>query len=130
MDTDKEDVENVETKSYEDEEKQEKTDIKKLLAVVPPPGAIFSKHKKVVKEKRIRLIYDSSIGKDEAKISSGLAKELGVKDFIEISVAGRRRFRFKAIIVDDVSGDVVYVNPELMKMHGIADKSICTIRSA
>ncbi|MEM1542082.1 MAG: hypothetical protein QW101_03340 [Ignisphaera sp.] len=129
MDTVKEDFENVEAKSYEYEEKQEKTDIKKLLAVVPPPSAILSKNRKVVKEKRIRLVYDSSIGKDEAKIPSGLAKELGVKDFIEISIAGRKRFRFRALIADDVSGDVVHVNPELMKIHGVADKSICTIRS-
>lgn len=111
-------------------EREEKVDIKKLVAVVPPPTVLFGREKKVLKEKRIRLSYDTSIGKDEAKVSKALAEELNIRNFLEITVAGKKRFKFKAIIVDSLPNDIVYVNPEVMKVHGVADKSICTIRSA
>lgn len=117
------------TVSGEDKEKQEKIDIKKLVAVIPPPNVVFSKQKKSVKEKRIRLSYDPSVGKDEAKISTALASELGIKDYLEISVASRKKFKFKAIVIDGLPSNTVYVNPDIMKMHGVADNSICTIRS-
>lgn len=130
MDTAEEDtvIRSKEEKVHE--EKQEKTDIKKLLAVIPPPNTVLSKQKKAVKEKRVRLLYDPSLNRDEAKVSNTLADELGIKDYLEISVAGRKKFKFKAMVVEGLSNDVVYVNPELMKMHGVADKSICTVRSA
>lgn len=117
------------TTSHSKGDEQGKVDIKRLVAVVPPPSILFSKERKNVREKRIRLLYDSSLGKDEAKISKVLADELNIKNYLEITVAGKKRFRFKAIIVDTLmDNDAVYVNPETMKMHGVADKSICTIR--
>jgi len=111
-------------------DQQEKVDIKKLVAVVPPPTTLFAKGKKTQKEKRIRLAYDASVGKDEAKIYKALADELSIRNYLEITVAGKKRFRFKAVIKDSLPIDVAYVNPEVMKFHGVADKSICTIRSA
>uniref|UniRef100_A0A7C2VGX9 Uncharacterized protein n=1 Tax=Ignisphaera aggregans TaxID=334771 RepID=A0A7C2VGX9_9CREN len=109
---------------------EEKTDIKKLLAVIPPPAVVFAKEKKSLKEKRIRLQYDPSVGKDEAKISKTLASELNIKNYLEVTVAGKKRFRFKAVVLEGPPNDVVYVNPEVMKLQGVADRSICTIRSA
>lgn len=109
---------------------ENKIDIRKLVAVVPPPSMLLSKHKKVLKEKRVRLVYDPSIEKDEAKVSKVLADELGIKDFIEVSIAGKKRFRFRAVIIENMSNDIVYVNPDVMKIHGVADNSICTIRSS
>lgn len=111
-------------------EKEERVDIKRLIAVVPPPSTLFGKERRTLKEKRIRLSYDTSVGKDEAKISKTLAEELNIKNFLELTVAGRKRFKFKAIILDSLPNDIAYVNPEVMKIHGVADKSICTIRSA
>ena len=106
-------------------------DIKKLLAVVPPPPTLLAKEKKsTTREKRVRLVYDPAVAKDEAKISKALAEELNITQFLEISVAGKKRFKFKAVVVDSIPSDVVYVNPEPMKIHGIANNSICTIRSA
>lgn len=111
-------------------EKEERVDIKRLIAVIPPPSTLFGKERKTLKEKRIRLSYDTSVGKDEAKISKTLAEELNIKNFLELTVAGRKRFKFKAVILDSLPNDIAYVNPEVMKIHGVADKSICTIRSA
>ncbi len=113
----------------EDVEKQEKVDIKKLLSVVPPPSVLFSKQKQGTREKRIRLRYDQNIGTDEAKISPSLARELGIKEYVEISVTGKKRFRLKAVISDSIPPDSVYINPDPAKRFGISDNSICTIRA-
>lgn len=110
-------------------EKQEKVDIKKLLSVVPPPSVLFSKQKQGVREKRIRLRYDQNTGTDEAKISSSLARELGVKEYVEITVTGKKRFRLKAVISNSIPSDTVYINPDPAKRFGISDNSICTIRA-
>ncbi len=113
------------------EGKKEKIDIKKLVAVIPPPTMLFAKQRQIqLREKRIRLRYDPDTPQDQAKISPQLAKELDIKDYLEITVAGRKRFKFRAIIDDAVPYDYVYVNPDLMKQNGIADNSICTIRRA
>ncbi|MDK6028447.1 hypothetical protein QPL79_03635 [Ignisphaera sp. 4213-co] len=121
--------ENIKDNIGEDLDRQEKVDLKKLLAVVPPPSEILSKKKQGIREKRLRLLYDSSVNEDEAKISPSLAKELGIKEFIEITVAGKKRFRLKVRLDDAASSSFVYVNPDLMKRNGIADNSICTIRA-
>lgn len=107
-----------------------KVDIKKLIAVVPPPSVLFAKQKRVVKEKRIRILYDPSVGEEEAKISKTLAEELGISHFLEVSVTGKKRFKFKAVVVDSIPNDVVLVNPEVMMNNGVANNSICTVRSA
>ncbi len=113
------------------EGKKGKTDIKKLIAVIPPPTMLFAKQRQTqLREKRIRLRYDPDTSQDQAKVSPQLAKELDIKDYLEVTVAGRKRFRFRAVIDDAVPYDCVYVNPDLMKQNGIADNSICTIRRA
>jgi len=114
------------------EEEQEipeiKVDVKSAISLIPPASALKAKEKKL-REKRIRLKYDYSLKPHEAKINAKLAKELGVEDKIEIVVAGRHRFAFKAIIDEEVDYNRVHVNPDLMEEHGIADNSIATVRA-
>lgn len=105
-----------------------KVDIKKLVSIVPPPSSLFSRQRSGIREKRLRLKYDPNVREGEIKISSVLAREMGVKEYIEITVAGRKRFRLKAIIVDELDANYVSVNPDQMKHLGISDNSICTIR--
>ncbi|MEB3774632.1 MAG: hypothetical protein GSR86_06895 [Desulfurococcales archaeon] len=116
------------------EEKEElmpdkpKVSISKLLEAVPPASALKVKEKRM-REKRIRLRYDASLQPEQARINQQLAKELGVKDMIEVVVAGRHRFVFHAIIDEDVEYNNVHVNPDLMEEHGVADRSIATVRA-
>jgi len=107
---------------------QRKLDVKKLVAVIPPPTALMSRKAGQVREKRIRLRYCPDVSPEQAKISSRLAKELGITEYVEMTVAGRKRFRFKAIIDDTVPYDYILVNPDLMRQYGIADNSMCTVR--
>ncbi len=122
-----------EARASESEVKTERRiDVKKLLTVVPPPAMLFAEKAKPkqLHEKRIRLRYSNDVSPEEAKICSKLAKELGIENALEITVAGKKRFRFRAVIDDSVPYDYVYVNPDLMKQHGVADNSMCTIRRA
>lgn len=119
------------TGSEGSEVQKEKVDVKKLVAVIPPPTMLYARQRQTqVSEKRIRLRYDPDTPADQAKISPRLAKELGIKEYIEVTVAGRKRFRFHAVIDDNVPYDYILVNPDLMRQNGIADNSICTVRRA
>lgn len=105
-----------------------KKSIKELVDLVPSPGELKARIKKL-KEKRIRLKYDPSLEPEQAKIHPDLAKELDIQDKLEIVVAGRHRFVFKAIIDESAEYNRVHVNPDLMEEHGVADNSIATVRS-
>ncbi|MEB3844444.1 MAG: hypothetical protein LRS48_02015 [Desulfurococcales archaeon] len=108
--------------------KIEKPPLGKLLATIPPASSLKARQKKI-SEKRIRLKYDYSLEREEAKINPSLARTLGITDLLEITVARRHRFVFKAIVDDSVEEDRVHVNPDLMEEHGIADNSIATVRA-
>jgi len=106
----------------------EKRDLEKLLNLIPPASMLKTRKKKLT-EKRIRIRYDDSLDEEEARIPKNLAGELGISGYLEIVVAGRKRFVFRALIDDEAEGNIVYVNPDLMEEHGIADNSIATVRS-
>ncbi len=102
--------------------------IDKILDFIPSASQL-KETRKVLREKRVRIRYDDDLDEEEARISSRLARELGIKEYLEIVVAGKKRFAFKAIIEDDVEENIVYVNGDLMEEHGIADNSIATVRA-
>ncbi len=101
--------------------------IKELVSLIPSPSEMRAQ--KRLREKRIRLKYDPSLEPEQAKIHPDLAKELGIEDKLEIVVAGRHRFAFKAIIDESAEPNRVHVNPDLMEEHGVADNSIATVRA-
>jgi len=102
--------------------------ISKILEVIPPASALKARERKL-REKRVRIKYDPSLDREQAKIHPSLAKELGITDLLEIVVAGRHRFVFKAIIDESAEENRVHVNPDLMEEHGVADGSIATVRA-
>lgn len=104
-----------------------KAPLSRLVDIVPSASALKERGRRAT-EKRIRLRYDSTLEPEQARIHPSLARELGIQDLLEITVAHRHRFAFKAIIDDNAEPNRVYVNPELMEEHGIADNSIATVR--
>ncbi len=101
--------------------------LRDILAVIPPATSLKAEEKKL-REKRIRLKYDESLPPEKARINSKLASILGITDKMEVVVARRHRFVFLAVIDDEASEEYVYVNPDLMEEHGVADGSIATVR--
>jgi hypothetical protein len=75
--------------------------IDKILDFIPSASQL-KETRKVLREKRVRIRYDNELDEEEARISTRLARELGIKDYLEIVVAGKKRFAFRALIEDDV----------------------------
>jgi len=105
-----------------------KGSISSILSIIPPASALKAKQKRVT-ERRIRIKYDDTLEPEQARIHPSLAKELGITDKLEIVVAGRHRFVFRAIIDEEAEENKVHVNPELMEENGVADGSIATVRA-
>lgn len=106
-----------------------KTDVSKLVSIIPPASELFKKEK-VISEKRIRVKYDQSLPEDQLKIHKDLATMLGLKqgDSVELVVAGKKKLVFKAVIADNVDQEVVFCNPNILVKNGVADNSIVTVR--
>lgn len=106
-----------------------KTDVSKILSIIPPASELFKKEKPLV-EKRIRVRYDESLSEDAAKINKDLANALGVTegDLIEVVVAGKKKFIYKPLITDDIDVETVFCNPVNLRKSGVADNSIATVR--
>ncbi len=84
------------------------------------------------REKRIRIRRVGAIDKGMAKINGRLATETGLKDMVEVIVAGgssrERRFVLSLIIDDSVPDNELWCNDLFLKEQGVADNSIVTIR--
>ena len=122
--------EKTEKMGEEEEVKSVKrVDVSKLVSIIPPPSELKREEKRIT-EKRIRIRYDESLQEDQAKLSKELAKFLGISedDQVEIVVAGRKKFVFKPIVVDELDPNTVMCYPEKLRESGVADNSIATIR--
>ena len=105
---------------------ERKIAIKALVAIIPP--ASVRKTEKKLREKRVRLRYIDSVKPGHAIINDDLAKPLNITEYIEVTVAGRKRFKLKASLSPDVPVNEVWCNPEELREKGIADNSIATVR--
>ncbi len=123
--------ENKETtsKGIESKEKTRKIDVTRLVSIIPPASQLKRKEAKI-KEKRIRVRYNESLPLGVVKISKKLAEMLNIKDgdLVDIVVAGRHKFVYKAVIEEGEGVNEVYCNPEELRERGVADNSIATIR--
>ncbi len=123
--------ENKETtsKSTESKEKTGKIDVTRLVSIIPPASQLKRREARI-REKRIRIRYNESLPQGVVKISKKLAEMLNIKDgdLVDIVVAGRHKFVYKAMIEEGEGVNEVYCNPEELKERGVADNSIATIR--
>lgn len=108
--------------------KQEKTDISKLLALIPSAAELRSEKKKPT-EKRIKIKFNKAFTKPIARIPIHIATELDIKpgDQVEIVVAGRRKAILEAELYE-TKENIVEVYPEELEKQGVADNSVATIR--
>lgn len=113
---------------------EKKVDISKLVSIIPPASELMKKEKKL-SEKRVRVRIDQSLKDPVARIPSALTSMLGIRegDVVEVVVAGRRKFTFKATVFESQDENVVHVAPrdlnniEVLR-SGVADNSIATVR--
>lgn len=117
--------------SNEETEKEKgegKVDIKMLVSIIPSPKELKMR-KKVQLEKRIRVRRIDEVKEGKAYINPKLAKELNIKDYLEVVVAGRKKLVLEAVLDERVPEREVWCNTGLLKEHGVADNSIATVRA-
>ncbi len=116
--------------SSEEDFELPKINVRDTLKIIPPPSMLKAQTKKRTSEKRIRIRYLRDISENNAKISPKLASELGLgeDETIEIVVAGKKKFTFTPIIDESIPVNEVWVNEDLLKINGIADNSIATVK--
>ncbi len=106
-----------------------KIDIRAALSMIPPATQYFARERRV-RERRIRLRFHNELKEGIAKINPSLARELGIRDQVEVVVAHRRRFRYKVELDEQVPANEIWVNGERLPEYGVADNTIVTVRAA
>ncbi len=115
----------------EEKESDLKISVIDTLKVIPPPSMLKEGRRRAAIEKRIRIRRSSGVEENKAKISPSLARELGLAgDMVEIVVAGKKSLELAPVVDDSIPGNEVWVNESLLKLYGIADNTIATIRRA
>ena len=127
--SEKQSVSKVSEKTHDKPALKKRIDVTKLLSIIPPASELKRKEVKL-KEKRIRVRYNESLPVNTVRLSKQLAQLLGINegDQVEIVVAGRHKFVYNAIIIDEGNVNEVHCNPEELKERGVADNSIATVR--
>ncbi|NHJ40004.1 MAG: hypothetical protein FK731_08225 [Asgard group archaeon] len=82
----------------------------------------------MVKEKRLRILYDETALAGEILIHKKLKDDLDIKTKAQLVVA-KKRFEFKVKVKAGIPEDKIFGNPEDLKSMGIHDNSITTIRA-
>jgi len=90
-----------------------KVDVSKLVSIIPPSSELRREEKRIT-EKRIRVRYGAELSANTAKLAKQLADMLGIKegDEIEIVVAGKKRFVYKALVEEGLDPNIVYCYPD------------------
>lgn len=106
---------------------------KLIIPTFLTPQAFKKEERKIVKERRLRIRRRKDVDEGRAKINPEIAKELDIKDKIEVVVVGGgsrvRRHIFTVVLSDEVPKNEVWCNEDELKKYGIADNTIATIRA-
>ncbi|RLE94556.1 MAG: hypothetical protein DRN04_03195 [Thermoprotei archaeon] len=81
------------------------------------------------REKRLRLRRKDNVSRGLAKMNSKAAEFLGIKDSLEVVIAGKKRLYFRVLVSEDVPENEVWCNEDELREYGIADNSIATCRA-
>jgi len=79
-------------------------------------------------EKRLRLRRKDELDKGNSRLNTAAAKFLQVSGRIEIIVAGKKKLELNAMSLPDVPENEVWINTDEMKLLGLSDNSIATVR--
>ncbi|MEM3670869.1 MAG: hypothetical protein QW767_03890 [Thermoprotei archaeon] len=81
-------------------------------------------------ELRLRLRKKPDVGQDVARMNSQVAKQLQIKDKLEVVIAGKRKLELSVLPVDEVPSNEVHCNDQTLTKQGISDNTIATVRAA
>lgn len=81
-----------------------------------------------IPEKRLRLRGREDVGSGNSKINLKMAEQLGISNEVEAIVAGKSKGQWKTMPTESVPANEVWMNYDEMKLKGIADNTIATVR--
>lgn len=81
-------------------------------------------------EKRLRLRRRDEVDKGVGKINGQTNKFLQISGRLAIVVAGKKKLELTALPLPDVPENEVWINTDEMKVQGLSDNSIATVRKA
>jgi hypothetical protein len=79
-------------------------------------------------EKRLRLRRIDSVEKGTSRMNSATYKFLQMSGRLEIVVAGKKKLELKTALFPEVPENEVWANTDEMKIQGLSDNSIATVR--
>jgi hypothetical protein len=79
-------------------------------------------------EKRLRLRRIDSMDKGTSRMNTATYKFLQMSGRLEIVVAGKKKLELKTAAFPEVPENEVWANTDEMKIQGLSDNSIATIR--
>ena len=79
-------------------------------------------------EKRLRIRQRDEVERGMAKLNPKTMKYLGIRDFVEVVIAGKKRLRFRALALEGVPEGEVWANAQELRERGVADRTIATVR--
>uniref|UniRef100_A0A7J3V009 Uncharacterized protein n=2 Tax=Candidatus Methanosuratincola (ex Vanwonterghem et al. 2016) TaxID=1915412 RepID=A0A7J3V009_9CREN len=79
-------------------------------------------------EKRLRLRRKEDTDKGIGKLNPSTMKYLQINEKFEVVVAGKKKLELRAFPLPDIPENEVWANAEEMRVQGLADNSIATIR--
>jgi hypothetical protein len=79
-------------------------------------------------EKRLRLRRIDSIERGMSRMNSTTYKFLQMSGRLEIVVAGKKKMELKTSPFPEVPENEVWANTDEMKLQGLSDNSIATVR--
>jgi hypothetical protein len=79
-------------------------------------------------EKRLRLRRIDSLDKGTSRMNSATYKFLQMSGRLEIVVAGKKKLELKVSTFPEVPENEVWANTDDMKIQGLSDNSIATVR--
>jgi len=82
------------------------------------------------RERRLRLRRRDDVPEGQARMNPKAMEYLGIEDKIEVVVAGKKRYTFRVLPLDQVPENEVWCNADEMRMYGLADRTIATVRRA
>jgi len=79
-------------------------------------------------EKRLRIRQRDDVERGMAKLNPKTMEYLGIRDFVEVVIAGKKRLRFRALALEGVPEGEVWANAQELRERGVADRTIATVR--
>ncbi|RLG58371.1 MAG: hypothetical protein DRN95_04435 [Candidatus Hydrothermarchaeota archaeon] len=80
-------------------------------------------------EKRLRIRKKDDVMEGHARLNPRTMEYLKINNVVEIVVAGKKRYRFKVLALDSLPENEIWCNTEELRMYGIEDNSIVTVRA-